>query len=114
MATPALFGLRRAGHAGSHHHNGSIVITMALSFVVFTFGSLLVAIQVASGQLTPRIIATTYESCNRRVSVVPIGGEDYRRQDSRKSGKGVQSGRRGGNGRCPQPQAQAASIRCFR
>jgi len=32
---------------------------MALSFVVFTFGSLLVAIQVASGQLTPRIIATT-------------------------------------------------------
>lgn len=35
------------------------VITLALSFLVFTFGSLLVAIQVASGQLTPRIIATT-------------------------------------------------------
>lgn len=35
------------------------IITMTLSFVVFTFGSLLVAIQVASGQLTPRIIATT-------------------------------------------------------
>ena len=35
------------------------VITMNLSFVVFTFGSLLVAIQVASGQLTPRVIATT-------------------------------------------------------
>jgi uncharacterized membrane protein len=35
------------------------VITLALSFVVFTFGSLLVAIQVASGQYTPRIIATT-------------------------------------------------------
>jgi uncharacterized membrane protein len=35
------------------------IITMNLSFVVFTFGSLLVAIQVASGQLTPRIIATT-------------------------------------------------------
>jgi uncharacterized membrane protein len=34
------------------------VITLSLSFVVFTFGSLLVAIQVASGQLTPRIIAT--------------------------------------------------------
>jgi len=34
------------------------VITSTLSFVVFTFGSLLVAIQVASGQLTPRIIAT--------------------------------------------------------
>ena len=35
------------------------VITLNLSFLVFTFGSLLVAIQVASAQLTPRIIATT-------------------------------------------------------
>ena len=35
------------------------IITMNLSFVVFTFGSLLVAIQVAGGQLTPRVIATT-------------------------------------------------------
>jgi uncharacterized membrane protein len=35
------------------------IITLMLSFIVFTFGSLLVAIQVASGQLTPRIIATT-------------------------------------------------------
>ena len=35
------------------------IVTAALSFVVFTFGSLLVAIQVASAQLTPRIIATT-------------------------------------------------------
>ena len=35
------------------------VITLTLSFLVFTFGSLLVALQVASGQLTPRIIATT-------------------------------------------------------
>jgi uncharacterized membrane protein len=35
------------------------IITMTLSFTVFTFGSLLVAIQVASGQYTPRIIATT-------------------------------------------------------
>lgn len=34
-------------------------ITANLSFLVFTFGSLLVAIQVASGQYTPRIIATT-------------------------------------------------------
>jgi uncharacterized membrane protein len=34
-------------------------ITATLSFVVFTFGSMLVAIQVASAQLTPRIIATT-------------------------------------------------------
>jgi uncharacterized membrane protein len=35
------------------------VITLTVSFLVFTFGSLLVALQVASGQLTPRIIATT-------------------------------------------------------
>lgn len=35
------------------------IITLMLSFIVFTFGSLLVAVQVASGQLTPRIIATT-------------------------------------------------------
>jgi uncharacterized membrane protein len=33
--------------------------TATLSFLVFTFGSLLVALQVASGQLTPRIISTT-------------------------------------------------------
>src|SRR5258708_7231644 len=35
------------------------VTTLSLSFTVFTFGSLLVAIQIASGQYTPRIIATT-------------------------------------------------------
>ena len=35
------------------------VTTLTLSFIVFTFGSLLVAIQVAGGQYTPRIIATT-------------------------------------------------------
>ena len=35
------------------------IITLNLSFLVFTFGSMLVAIQVASGQLSPRIIATT-------------------------------------------------------
>lgn len=35
------------------------IFTMNLSFLVFTFGSLLVAIQVAGGQYTPRIIATT-------------------------------------------------------
>ena len=35
------------------------IISSTLAFVVFTFGSILVAIQVASGQLTPRIIATT-------------------------------------------------------
>jgi uncharacterized membrane protein len=35
------------------------IVSATLAFVVFTFGSLLVAIQIASGQLTPRIIATT-------------------------------------------------------
>lgn len=35
------------------------IFTLALSCLVFTFGSMLVAIQVASGQYTPRIIATT-------------------------------------------------------
>ena len=35
------------------------IITLTLTFIVFTFGSMLVAIQVASGQLAPRIIATT-------------------------------------------------------
>jgi uncharacterized membrane protein len=35
------------------------IIASAIAFIVFTFSSLIVAIQVASGQLTPRIIATT-------------------------------------------------------
>jgi uncharacterized membrane protein len=35
-----------------------IDITLHMSFLVFTFGSLLVAVQIASGQLTPRIIVT--------------------------------------------------------
>lgn len=34
------------------------VVSAILSFLVFTFGSLLVAIQVASSQLTPRVIST--------------------------------------------------------
>lgn len=35
------------------------IVAATLSFMVFTFGSLLVAIQIAGAQLTPRIIATT-------------------------------------------------------
>ncbi|HTR44329.1 MAG TPA: DUF2254 domain-containing protein [Thermodesulfovibrionales bacterium] len=35
------------------------IFTLSLTCLVFTFGSLLVAIQVAGGQYTPRIIATT-------------------------------------------------------
>ena len=35
------------------------VVTATLSFMVFTFASLLVAIQIASARMTPRIIATT-------------------------------------------------------
>jgi uncharacterized membrane protein len=50
-----IIGLTQAGAQSLYN----TVITLTLSFMVFTFGSLLVAIQVASGQLTPRIIATT-------------------------------------------------------
>ena len=50
-----LTGLEPAGATSLYQ----TVITLTLSFLVFTFGSLLVAIQVAGGQLTPRIIATT-------------------------------------------------------
>ncbi|CAN7611690.1 hypothetical protein [Mesorhizobium sp. LjNodule214] len=32
---------------------------MMLTFIVFTFGSLLVAVQIAGGQMTPRIMAAT-------------------------------------------------------
>jgi len=35
------------------------IVSANLAFVVFTFGSMLIAIQVAGAQLTPRIIATT-------------------------------------------------------
>ena len=51
----ALLGLSMAGARSMLE----TVITLNLSFLVFTFGSLLVAIQVAGGQYTPRIIATT-------------------------------------------------------
>ena len=50
-----LAGLEPAGATALYQ----TVITLTLSFLVFTFGSLLVAIQIAGGQLTPRIIATT-------------------------------------------------------
>ncbi|HWS28271.1 MAG TPA: DUF2254 family protein, partial [Xanthomonadales bacterium] len=40
------------------------IITLTLSFLVFTFGSLLVAVQVAGGQYTPRVIATIFLSNN--------------------------------------------------
>jgi uncharacterized membrane protein len=50
-----LFGLSMTG---ARSLLGDIV-SADLAFLVFTFGSLLVAIQVAGGQYTPRIIATT-------------------------------------------------------
>ena len=53
--TTAFFGLSMAGARSMLE----TVVTLNLSFLVFTFGSLLVAIQVAGGQYTPRIIATT-------------------------------------------------------
>jgi len=53
--TTAFYGLDMAGARTLL----DTIITSNLSFLVFTFGSLLVAIQVAGGQYTPRIIATT-------------------------------------------------------
>jgi uncharacterized membrane protein len=53
--TTAFYGVTMAGaQAGL-----GTIVTANLSFLVFTFGSLLVAIQVAGGQYTPRVIATT-------------------------------------------------------
>lgn len=48
------------------------IITATLSFIVFTFSSLLVAIQVASAQLTPRVIATTLLRDNAIRTVVAL------------------------------------------
>ena len=49
-----------------------ISITATLSYIVFAFGSLLVAIQVSSAQLTPRIIATTLLRDNVIRSIVGV------------------------------------------
>ncbi len=49
-----------------------IEITLHLSFLVFTFGSLLVAVQIASGQLTPRIIVTALLRDNVIRSIVGL------------------------------------------
>ena len=54
--TKAFLGLSMAGARSMLE----TIVTLNLSFLVFTFGSLLVAIQVAGGQYTPRIIATTF------------------------------------------------------
>ncbi|MHC1727242.1 MAG: DUF2254 domain-containing protein [Syntrophobacteraceae bacterium] len=51
----AFFGLTMVGARSAL----DTIVTLNLSFLVFTFGSLLVAIQIAGGQYTPRIIATT-------------------------------------------------------
>ncbi|MGA2227287.1 MAG: DUF2254 domain-containing protein [Syntrophobacteraceae bacterium] len=53
--TTAFFGFTMVGARSAL----DTIVTLNLSFLVFTFGSLLVAIQVAGGQYTPRIIATT-------------------------------------------------------
>jgi uncharacterized membrane protein len=50
-----LLGLDAAGAKAMY----DAIVSANLAFLVFTFGSLLVAVQVASAQLTPRIIATT-------------------------------------------------------
>lgn len=51
----SLFGISQGGALAVL----DMIVTFNLSFLVFTFSSLLVAIQVAGGQYTPRIIATT-------------------------------------------------------
>lgn len=48
------------------------IFALSLSCLVFTFGSLLVAIQVAGGQYTPRIIATTLLRDNVIRSIVGL------------------------------------------
>jgi len=48
------------------------IINLTLTFLVFTFGSLLVAIQIAGGQLTPRIIAATLLSNNQLRIIVGL------------------------------------------
>ena len=53
--TTAFFGFTMVGARSALE----TIVTLNLSFLVFTFSSLLVAIQVAGGQYTPRIIATT-------------------------------------------------------
>jgi uncharacterized membrane protein len=64
--TTAFYGLSMAGARTLLE----TIITLNLSFLVFTFGSLLVAIQVAGGQYTPRIIATTLLRNNTIRSIV--------------------------------------------
>jgi len=54
--TAVLIKISAAGARSVHE----TVITATLSFLVFTFGSLLVAIQVAGGQYTPRVIVTVF------------------------------------------------------
>jgi uncharacterized membrane protein len=58
-STPASDGNLWASLRQAHKPCFQAVVTATLSFMVFTFASLLVAIQIASAQLTPRIIATT-------------------------------------------------------
>ncbi len=53
--TTSFYGMTMAGAQTGLN----TIITANLSFLVFTFGSLLVAIQIAGGQYTPRVIATT-------------------------------------------------------
>jgi uncharacterized membrane protein len=60
MPQKAIVGLRRAAATQPEQRIalGDYVIASSIAFIVFTFSSLIVAIQIASGQLTPRIIAT--------------------------------------------------------
>src|SRR6478609_7581040 len=48
------------------------IVSATVAFIVFAFSSLLVAIQIASAQLTPRIIATTLLRDNTLRAVVAL------------------------------------------
>ncbi|GAB2178666.1 DUF2254 domain-containing protein [Dongia sp. agr-C8] len=48
------------------------IVNLTLTFLIFTLGSLLVAIQVAGGQLTPRIIASTLLSNNALRGIIGL------------------------------------------
>jgi uncharacterized membrane protein len=67
------------------------VETLTISFIVFTFGSILIAIQVASGQLSPRIIATVaaaeqcHPVCGRTIHLHHAVRRGHRGQDRRDS-----------------------------
>jgi uncharacterized membrane protein len=67
-ADEALGGVSVVGPDGARALLGALASSM-LTFIVFVFSILLVAVQLASAQLTPRIIATVYRNRVLKVSL---------------------------------------------